>query len=129
MVDTFEKAAQTLERNLSETGEEYRLLEKPSSRQCRVQFTGQFNHRRVVWDVCIRTLKDYANDIKRANNLSEIKLKQFIEIEQGDACYRALVVLKLGEINTAAIGPTIIMIRKYKRLHLGRHEYGDPVIF
>lgn len=129
MADAFEQAAQTLDRRLGETGEEYLLLEMPSSGQCRVQFTGQFNHRHVVWDVCIRTLADYANDIKQVTNQAEIKLKQFIEIEQADACYRALVVLKLGEINTAAIGPTIIMIRKYKRLHLGRHEYGDTVIF
>lgn len=129
MVDAIELAAQNLDRSLCETGEEYRLLEMPSSGQCRIQFTGYFNHKHVVWDVCIRTLNDYANEVKQANNLVEIKLKQFIEIEQGDACYRALVVLKLGEINTAAIGPTIIMIRKYKRLHLGRHEYGDTVIF
>jgi len=65
----------------------------------------------------------------QANKLSEIRLKQFIEIEQGEACYRVLVVLKLGEINAAAIGRTIIMIRKYKRLHVGRHEYGDTVKF
>lgn len=129
MLDAFEQAAQALEQSLSATGEEYRLLEVSSSRQCRVQFTGTFNHKHVVWDVCIRTLWDYANDIKQASNLSEIELKQFIEIEQGEACYRALVILKLDEINTAAIGRTIIMIRKYKRLHLGRHEYGDPVKF
>ena len=129
MADVFEQAAIELENSLSASGEKYLLQEALFPEQCRVQFTGMFNDRFVVWDVCIRTLRDYAKGILHLNNTAEISLKQFIEIEQGDACYRAKVVLNLDEINTAAIGRTIIMIRKYKRLHLGRHEYGETVIF
>lgn len=128
MSDVFEQAAQTLDLSLRATGDDYRVQDVLSPEHCRIQFTGMFNNKQVVWDVCIRTLRDYANDIQ-TNKAAQISLKQFIEIEQGEACYRALVVLKLHEIDTAAIGRTIIMIRKYKRLHLGRHEYGEAIIF
>ncbi len=127
MADAFEQAAQALDDSLRVTGKDYQVLDMISPAQCRIKFTGLFDKHHVVWEACIRTMQDYANDIKQVIGAPQVSLRQFIEIEQGEGCYRALIVLKLKEIDAAAIGRTIIMIRKYKRLHLGRHEYGETV--
>ena len=129
MVESFKQTAKSLEQQLHHAGETYQLIESDSESRCRVQFVGQFNQQSVVWDVTIRTLQDYIEEFGQTGNVHGQVFRQFIEIEPSDSCFRAQVVLKLDRIDHAAIGRTIIMFRKYKRLHLGRHEYGEPVTF
>jgi len=49
--------------------------------------------------------------------------KQFIDIEIEGKVYKVTVALNLKQFDQAAVERTIIMVRKYKRLQLGRHEY------
>lgn len=50
---------------------------------------------------------------------------QFIEIKEGvEGVYQIRVGLDLAEIDDAVIKKTIIMIRNYKRLVIGKIEFG-----
>ena len=55
------------------------------------------------------------------------KIKQFINVKKESDCYEVDSVLNIKNIDEASIKRT--MIRQYKRLHMGRHEYGEAVKF
>ncbi len=84
-----------------------------------LKFIGMFHGELVVWNACIRTIDDYAQHYKVADDPL-----QFIEIGvDNDVCFLQ-VGLNIPIIDKAALERTILMIRKYKRLQQGRHEYG-----
>jgi len=84
-----------------------------------LQFEGVFDGSAVIWHACVQTIKEYA-----LSNLVEDDPKQFINIELVDGLHKLDVALNLKQIDLPALERTIIMIRKYKRLALGCHEYG-----
>ncbi len=74
------------------------------------------------------TLSHYAGNLPAAHRQQGVR--QFIEtvFSSGDQ-HRLTVVLDLPSIDTPALRKTVIMLRRWKRLRPGRHEYGPTQHF
>ena len=108
-----------LRERLSREGKDYVLESILPAQKVYTKFEGTFEGRVVVWNACIHTLASYALTHDVDNDP-----KQFLDIRFINGAYEIEIGLNLAEIDKAAVERTIIMVRKYKRLHLGRHEYG-----
>jgi len=98
---------------------QYLLESELPSAKAYLKFTGPFSGGAVVWNACIQTIDEYSRDHEIAKDP-----KQFIDIHtEGDA-YFVEIGLNVPIIDKGTVERTILMIRNYKRLHLGRHEYG-----
>ncbi|HEY5604222.1 MAG TPA: hypothetical protein VIM41_14055 [Gammaproteobacteria bacterium] len=75
-----------------------------------VEFTGWFESRAVVWLAAIRCLPPGA--------------QQYIDVQVDNPAYpRIDIGLPLTAINVPDILKTIMLVRQYKNLHRGRHEF------
>jgi len=108
-----------LENELCAQGQSVLVFGKLPAAKVYVQFTGNFAGKAIVWNACISTINEYAKRHEVADDP-----KQVIDIQLEKECYLIDIALNIEHINRAAIERTIIMIRKYKRLRIGRHEYG-----
>ncbi len=117
---TLESFRDTLERN--GTGFTYTA---PVQECCaQIRFIGSFEGRPVIWDATIMALEHTHGTDDR--NEQAHPDRQFIEIDEGEGDIRKVRIgLQLHRIDEQTIFKTIIMIRKYKRLHTGRHEFGS----
>jgi hypothetical protein len=103
---------------------DYRLIGKPRDDHVHIRFTGPFRGRQVTWDARIFTLAHAARS-RPVNSTAE--LRQFIEVGRDNGGTRQLRIgLNIDHIDEPAILKTIIMIRQYRRLQEGLHEYGAP---
>jgi len=84
-----------------------------------LQFEGVLEGVAVVWHACVQTVKEYSK-----NSHVDEDPKQFINIEIKDGLHKLDIALNIKQIDQAALERTIIMIRKYKMLRIGYHEYG-----
>lgn len=114
--------AEQFQASLAQSGSDYLLTEIAADGQsARFRFTGRFHNRLVVWDCTLRTLES-------ALTLSRVKpgrARCYIEIgEAGRQGMPLEVGLDIARIDTPAILKTIIMIRQYRHLRAGRHEFG-----
>ena len=111
--------------------EEYRIIERISDQSVKLEFAGVFEGKEITWDARIKTLSACYLDLqgREFNSQHPVELRQFIEIRECNQSYHAEIGLNLKQIDEPAIKRTIIMMRKYKRLHLGRHEYGEAISF
>ena len=109
-------------------GIRFSLLEPPAPGQARFTFTGRFQNQEIVWDTTLLTLAHYhAEQPASAQPMVRIA---FLEIGGNTAHGVAIrVALGIARIDESAILRTMIMIRNYKRLHPGRHEFGEPHTF
>ena len=100
---------------LAETGQDYILGGPLHEQRAHVRFTGPFHGQMVVWDCEFVTLASIGAE------------RNFIEIaEAGPQGMSLRVGLDIARVDASAIDKMIIMIRNYKNLHYGRHEYGEP---
>ena len=91
-----------------------------------IEFPGNFLGNEVIWQAEIRTLRYHST----LNNHSGSELQQFIEISKvGDqSLFRQVTLgLNLDSINNAAILSSMVMLKNYKNLKNGLHQYGDFV--
>lgn len=90
--------------------------------EARFTFEGKFNQQTVTWHAYLCTCKNYTLKNKPENN----SVRQFIDIRphQTNNHYYLKICLDLEKITQAEILKTTIMIRLYKNLALGRHEFG-----
>lgn len=111
---------QELQRHLAESHSDYLLQDTilPADR-VRLVFAGRFNGKPVVWNACIETIEAYA----RHHPVDEDP-QQFIDIRRENDAYWIHIGLNLQQIDQAVIERSMIMVRNYKRLCEGRHEYG-----
>jgi len=93
-------------------------------------FEGRFDGGEVIWQCELHTLASLAQRGRQSNQ------RQFIEIQpaliakqQGKPVLQIMIGLNVPKIDAAVIEKTIIMIRNYKRLQVGRHEYGERFEF
>lgn len=101
---------------LQEQAKAWLLVDQRDDQHAHLRFTGPFEGQVVVWDCEFITLA-----AARAQ-------RNFIDIALPAEYGMPLRVgLSIARIDTPAIEKMIIMIRHYKRLRVGRHEYGDPV--
>jgi hypothetical protein len=111
-------------RYLADTGQDYVLVAAPDDQSAHVRFSGRFQGQPVVWDCEFVTL---AAEQATGRAGGTQGLRNFIEIgEAGERGLPLRVGLALARVDRPAIEKMIIMIRNYKRLHPGRHEYGEP---
>jgi len=110
---------------LADSGQGYMLVGMPQQERARVRFSGRFQGQPVVWDCDFVTLAaEYA---ERGKHRPIAGVRNFIEIGEAQSHGVPLRVgLGVACIDRPAIEKMIIMIRNYKRLHPGRHEYGEP---
>ncbi len=106
----------------------YSLLAAPDSDQARFAFSGRFLAREIIWDATLLTLARYHAEQPDAGQ--SVVRSAFLEIGGETVHGRAIrVALDIRVIDEAAILRSIIMIRHYKRLHPGRHDFGEPRAF
>ena len=99
----------------------YKLIQQTDSQLAHLQFEGTFQQKPVTWDTHFYTLQGYQSKNKNASPIT----KQFIEIEPIDSdSLKLTIALKVPEINHQNIEKMMIMVKQYKNLALGRHEYG-----
>jgi len=109
-------------------GIHFSLLAPPDSGQARFTFTGRFQNQEIVWDTTLLTLAHH--HVEQPESAQPVVRTAFLEIGGETARGRAMrVALDIPRIDEPAILRTIIMIRNYKRLHPGRHEFGEPRTF
>lgn len=109
-------AVASLQERLARDGVEYRLIAEPSGAEARFEFVGRFNGKPVIWRARLSALKARTEDTDDR--------MQYIEIGPETDGRRELDVgLNLACIDPPAILKTVIMIRNYKRLREGRHEW------
>lgn len=99
----------------------YKLIQQTDSQLAHLQFEGPFQGQTVTWDTHFFTLQGY-----QSRHKDKIKAeKQFIDIEAINAdSLKLTIALKIPEVNHQNIEKMMIMIKQYKNLSLGRHEYG-----
>jgi hypothetical protein len=96
-------------------GIRYTLLEAPRPDRVVVAFRGPFLGQDTLWKATLLTIPRTATG------------SAYIEIGELTPEGRALTVgLDLPAIDEPVILRTIVMIRQYKRLRGGRHDFGEP---
>lgn len=96
----------------------FTLLEPLLPDRARFTFTGPFQGQIVLWNTTLRV----------ADRASATAAGAASSIEVGEmtpAGRNLTVTLDIPTVDEPAILRTIIMIRRYKRMHPGRHEFGD----
>jgi len=108
---------------------DYHLLQPIQAQLARFRFDATFQNKPVHWQAELLTLEYYyQRGVESGLYAKEavVSLQQFIEIAPQESDPRPIrIVLALPQITRASLLKTIIMIRNYKRLHTGRHSYGD----
>jgi hypothetical protein len=92
-----------------------------------ISFLGPFQGQVVLWNMTLATLSHWqrhGSDTPISG--SESFNSQFIEIaEVAEAVFRLRVGLEVEHIDEPVIKKTIIMIRNYRRLAIGRSGFGS----
>jgi hypothetical protein len=91
-----------------------------------VAFIGHFQGQTVLWQMTLATLQHYRQTQSAAAANPNCFSKPFIDILPGQqGGFPLHVGLELEVIDEAVIKKTIIMLRNYKRLAIGRMEFGS----
>ena len=93
-----------------------------------VSFLGRFQNQTVVWEMSLATLAhcQLAEDDAVSISVQQHYTCPFIEVKEGvEGVYQLRVGLALAVIDEPAIKKTIIMIRNYKRLAIGKIELSN----
>ncbi|MCI0505976.1 MAG: hypothetical protein L0Z73_07665 [Gammaproteobacteria bacterium] len=106
---------QNLYRALTSSCVEYIAHSVAGEKEVSLEFAGRFECRPVVWFATIRCLPD---------NNSGVRQQQYIDVQGNESAHlRVEVGLPLKVINESDILKTIMMIRQYRNLRRGRHEF------
>jgi hypothetical protein len=100
---------------------EAELLEPAGGAQVRLRFNGSFEGKSVSWEATFTTLANW-----QVEHPSDGPGRNFIEIGEETTHGIALTVgLNVPCIDIPTIRKAIMMVRQYKRLARGRHEFGE----
>lgn len=95
----------------------YECLDALGGDRVRVRFAGRLLGESVTWDATLCTLAAASHPARR-----------FIEVgETTSEGTRLTVGLDVARIDRPTVLKTVIMIRGWKNLRPGRHDYGAPV--
>jgi hypothetical protein len=109
-------------------GIRYNLITLPDTGEVHFTFSGRFQNQEIVWDTTLNTLVHF--HAQQSPSVQATVRSAFLEIGAETEHGRALrVALDIPRIDEPAILRTIIMVRNYKRLRPGRHEFGEPRVF
>jgi len=102
---------------------EAHLLGPAGGALVRLRFSGPFEGRSVTWDATFTTLTSW-----QAQHSPGRPTRNFIDIGEESADGIALTVgLNVPCIDIPTIRKAMMMVRQYKRLARGRHEFGEPL--
>ena len=111
-------------RRLEATGRPYEALMPLGGNAARVRFLGTLEGSEVLWNATLITLEHYCRGLPPAERA--LGVRQFIALAPvQDGRGSITIALNVPRIDGPAILKTIIMIRQWKRLRPGRHEYGE----
>lgn len=89
-----------------------------------VRFLGPFQGRQVAWNMTLCALQGASGESPSA--LPGGSSRSFMEVAAAaDGAFALTVGLNLAVIDEPTIRKTLVMVRKFKRLELGRHEWGE----
>lgn len=95
--------------------DDFETLDPPGGDSVRLRFAGRLLGEAVVWDATVMTLERAGAE------------RNFIEIgAPGPQGRRLTVAVAAASIDLPTLRKTVMMIRQYKRLRPGHHEYGPP---
>lgn len=98
-----------------------------------IRFEGTFQGEQIIWDARLFTLEHiYRQQLvdRRVSPDSSITLTQFMDIKKSGECQLELSIgLAVPAIDEPTVFKSIYMIHNYKRLHLGRHDFGPTCQF
>jgi hypothetical protein len=117
-----------LDAELAGEGRSFRYVSPPRPDYAHILFIGRFQGEQVIWDTSVGTLTYYFRAARLPGERVGRKagLRQFIEVGKQKGCIRRLRIgLNVARIDEPTLLKAILMIRKYKRLHAGLHEYGE----
>lgn len=93
------------------------------------QFEGHYRGKAVTWQCTLQTLDHYYQQQVNSRKIDRndiVKLKRFIDVADTDTPTPSInIVLDVQKIDEPTIRKAIIMVHNYKKLHAGRHEYGE----
>ena len=99
-----------------------RLDQGDNDQLARLRFAGHFEGRDVVWYCQFCTL----NQVLREAEADVNGVQNFIEIAEVDSDEIPITIgLGVATINHQTIEKMILMVRQYKYLRIGRHEFGS----
>lgn len=108
----------------------YKILENINPEHVHVQFEGVFRQQHVIWDAHMFTLHEYWRTHYPQNTQTRTGLRNFIQIgETGSKRLNLTVGLHVPRMDEPTIQKVMIMIKQYKRLDSGKHEYGEIIQF
>lgn len=111
------------EKALADSGRSYELDSAIPAECVQCRFLGVFEQKTVIWDAQLTTLACYF----RTHPPGPAGLRPFIEVGTASPRGQELRIgLNVAIIDDATIRKAMIMIRQYKLLRRGRHEYGEP---
>ena len=96
------------------------LAEPFGGEKLRLRFSGPFEGREVRWSATLFTPTAWASAWGEA-----LPQQNIIEIgDEGDDGITLNICLKVANIDQPTVRKAMMMVRQYKRLQRGRHEYG-----
>ena len=116
-----------IKQQISESGSNYIALSAVPALKIHVYFSGKLADKEVMWDATIQTLASYHTEELKNVPAKERSafIHSFMQIEPPEAgLCKIHIVLGVPIIDEPTIKKTIIMIRCYKRLKVGYHEFG-----
>ena len=112
----------------TQTQFEYIALSPLGRQNAHIRFAGRFQGHEVTWDTHLITLMECYRQAIHSGSVTEnqpVTLFQFIEIEEKGPTEMALMIgIDVPVIDAPTVFKSMIMIHNYKRLRIGRHEYG-----
>ena len=111
---------------MAQSSLEYELLTPLPASSATVRFEGPYNGKTVQWNLQLYTVEAYFfNPAKHVEQVFGKTPRQFIYIgEQGDGMHDITVAMAVPKIDEQTLKKVLIMIRNYKRLRPGWHEWG-----
>lgn len=97
----------------------YELLEvSADASRAHIRFHGRFEGREVAWDA-------YLYALRRPNPVAR---RPFLDIAaRGRETVAIRIGLDVDKLDAPTLHKAVIMVRRYRRLRRGRHEFGAPV--
>ncbi len=101
------------------------LLDAVGGDHLRLRFSGNFEGKPVIWDATFITLAS-----RQAEYAPGVPVRNFIDIGGETIHGVALTVgLDVPCIDLPTVRKAMLMVRQYKRLARGRHEFGSTIAF
>lgn len=111
-------------RPTGQPGLSYTLIEPLRDDEACFVFDGPFEGETITWNARLVTL-ERANQLDLGGSGPPFR-RPFIDIDDSTPSgHRLTVALDIPRIDEPTVLRTIIMIRQYKRLRRGRHEFGE----